>query len=165
MRKRPQLKQFGDLIPEDFQRHPVWLHCHVADYDEPWYDETDEETFRPWPGKLPADPAVGTLLVRAAVVFRDGSQYVGFLSPAPDGNIGIMQPQVFVARRLFSFWGGMPGVPEERRRSFYAAVGKAPDDIFPLRVTAESGLVNGEWSVEVKGFYRAPDLQQIEIER
>jgi hypothetical protein len=163
--KRPELKQFGDLTPEDFQRYPVWLHCHVADYDEPWYDETDEETFRPWLGRLPADRAVGTLLVRASVVFQDGSHHVGFLTPSADRDLGMMQPQVFVGGHLFSFWGGMPGVPEDVRRSFYAAIGKDPDAIFPLRVVADSGLLEGEWAVEVRGFYRTPDLKQIEVER
>jgi hypothetical protein len=49
---KPELRQFGSLTAEDFERIPVWLACHVADYDEPWYDETDEETFRPWSGDL-----------------------------------------------------------------------------------------------------------------
>jgi hypothetical protein len=44
---RPELKQFGDLTPADFERHPGWIGCHTADYDGAWYDETDEETFRP----------------------------------------------------------------------------------------------------------------------
>jgi hypothetical protein len=46
----PELKQFGDLTVDDFARCPAWISCHVQDYDEPWYDETDEETFRPWTG-------------------------------------------------------------------------------------------------------------------
>ena len=165
MTGHPLLRQFGDLTADDFRLHPVWLHCHVADYDEPWYDETDEETFRPWPGELPADPSVGTLLLRASVVLQDGSRLEGFLSPSDGGDIGIMQPQVFVGARLFSFWGGMPGVTEDGKRSFYAAVGKAPAAIFPLRVTAEPGLVAGVCTVEVKGFYRTPDLKRVEIEQ
>lgn len=48
--EKPELKQFGDLTHEDFDRHPVWIGCHVADYDELWYEDTDEETFRPWTG-------------------------------------------------------------------------------------------------------------------
>ena len=43
--EKPGLKQFGELVPADFERHPVWIGCHVADYEEPWYEETDEETF------------------------------------------------------------------------------------------------------------------------
>ena len=28
---KPELKQFGDLSPGDFDRHPVWIGCHTAD--------------------------------------------------------------------------------------------------------------------------------------
>lgn len=43
---RPLLRQFNDLRPQDFEEHSVWVNCHVIDYDEPWYDDTDAETFR-----------------------------------------------------------------------------------------------------------------------
>ena len=55
----PTLKQFGDLSPLDFDASPVWVQCHIIDYDEPWYDDTDEETFRPWDRALPVDPDNG----------------------------------------------------------------------------------------------------------
>ncbi len=42
---RSELKQFGELEPEDFERHPVWIGCHTADYGKPWYNDSDEETF------------------------------------------------------------------------------------------------------------------------
>jgi hypothetical protein len=87
---RPELKQFGDLTAEDFERHPVWIGCHTADYDEPWYDDTDEETFRPRTGDLPADPSEGMLLVRANATLRDGSSFPGFLTPAFEpGDLGM----------------------------------------------------------------------------
>ena len=52
MTEKPELKSSGELSQVDFVRHPVWTNCHVADYDEPWYDDTDEETFRPFFGGL-----------------------------------------------------------------------------------------------------------------
>src|SRR5882724_7003113 len=42
---RSGLKQFAELEPEDFGRHPVWIGCHTADYGKRWYNDTDEETF------------------------------------------------------------------------------------------------------------------------
>lgn len=48
------------------------------DYDEPWYDQTNEETFRPWTGSLPVSPAEGMLLVRAVFECADGSRHPGF---------------------------------------------------------------------------------------
>jgi len=35
---KPLLRQFGDFTPADFEAHPVWVNCHVIDYDEPWYE-------------------------------------------------------------------------------------------------------------------------------
>ncbi len=57
------LKQIQNLRPDDFEEHPVWVLCHIIDYDEPWYDDTDEETFRPWDGPLPVNPSFATFLV------------------------------------------------------------------------------------------------------
>jgi len=146
----PELKQFGEA--EDFERHPVWIGCHTADYGKPWYEDTDEETFRPYTGNLPADPAEGMLLVRAVVELHDGSRYPGFVTPAaegwdkgPDGRailkhnhiLDTQQPQIFVRERLFGFWGGRVGIASQTQQELYAAVGKGPDAIFPLRFNAD----------------------------
>lgn len=161
----PELKQFGDLVPTDFERHPVWIGCHIADYDEPWHDETDEETFRPWAGPLPAGPSDGMLLVRATVQLPDGTVFPGFVTPADDeGDIGTQQPQIFVGGRRFAFWGGGVGVPLEERQAFYAALGKPLEAVFPLRFTAAPGLTLGIATGEVLGFYRI-DGDEIEVER
>ena len=77
----PELRQFGDLSPADFDRHPVWVNCHGADDGEPWYEETDEETFRPWTGALPVSQADGMFLVRAQLELRDGGRFRGFITP------------------------------------------------------------------------------------
>jgi hypothetical protein len=152
---KPELKQFGDLRPADFEKHPVWIGCHTADYDEAWYDETDEETFRPRGGALPADPSEGMLLVRAVAILHDGTRLPGFLTPAlEEGDLGTLQPQVFIGDRMFSFWGGMFGVPEEVRREFYAALGKPPDAVFPVRLTAEPAECGGVTRAVVQGFCR-----------
>ena len=151
----PELKQFGELIPGDFERHPVWIGCHTADYGEPWYEETDEETFRPWAGALPAAPTEGMLLVRTVIELRDGSRYPGFVTPAIDeGDLGTQQPQVFVGDRRFGFWGGMFGVPIEERRTFYDALRRTSDAVFPLKFTVEPGLATGVTAGQVQGFYQ-----------
>ena len=72
MARKPILKQFGDLVPADFAKHPVWTSVHTLDYDEPWYDDTDEETLRPWTGPLPVGPQEGMLFVRAKLTLADG---------------------------------------------------------------------------------------------
>src|ERR1700693_3887476 len=35
---RPELKQFGDLTPADFDRHPAWIACPTEDHGEPGFE-------------------------------------------------------------------------------------------------------------------------------
>ncbi len=156
MDTKPELKQFGDITLEDFDRHPVWIGCHTADYDEPWYEETDEETFRPWTGVLPADAATAMLLVKATFELKDGSKYLGFMTPTPPpGDLGGQQPYLFTGDQGWCFWGGIVGVSIEERQALYAALGKKPGKVFPLRFSAEPGLATGETSGQIDGFYQA----------
>jgi hypothetical protein len=162
---KPELRQFGELTAEDFERVPVWIACHIEDYDEPWYDETDEETFRPWSGALPVSPSLGMLLVRATATLADGSSYPGFYTPAESDDLGLIQPQIFVAGRLFSFWGGVMGVPQPVRDDLYRSIGASPDVVFPIRFAAAPGLVETVSPIEVQGFYKSLDLEAVEVER
>ena len=160
---RPELKRFGDLTLADFERHLVWIGCHTADYDEPWYDETDEETFRPRSGALPADPSEGMLLVRASAVLSDGTRLPAFLTPAfEEGDLGTIQPQVFVGGRMFSFWGGMFGMPVEARQEFYAALGKPPESIFPIEFAVDPTVSGGVARAQVRGFYKMGKTVEVE---
>jgi hypothetical protein len=163
---RPELKQFGDLTPADFERLPAWISCHGQDEGEPWYEKTNEETFRPWTGALPVGPSEGMLLVRARLELQDGSVCRGFLTPAfNEGDLGSIQPQIFVANERFGFWGGMFGVRPEEKAAFYAAIGKPPDAIFPIRFAAGPGLATGAVTGSIDGFYRRARNNIIEFER
>lgn len=176
MPARPELVQFGDLTPDHFRRHPVWIQCHVADYDEPWYDDTDEETFRPFLEPLPAGPSAGMLLVHAALTLADGTRLEGFVTPSfpqdvtgPDAGLGTMQPQLFLpSGRREWFWDG--GVPRtaEARRALYAELGRAPEAVFPIEFRATPGLTDGVASGTVNGFYartRSFFRERIVVER
>lgn len=163
----PEMKQFEDLTSDDFNRYPVWIGCHDVDYDEPWYEYTDEETFRPWDGPLPVDASQGMLLVRAAIELRDGSRHWGFSTPAVSpADLGTQQPHIWVGDRCFGLWGGMVGVPIEERQAFYAALGRRPEAIFPLRFAVDPELATGESNGQAFGFYRyllGNDDLQIEV--
>ena len=167
MNKRPLLRQAADLTAADFEAHPVWVHCHIVDYDEPWYEDTDEETFRPWLGRIPVAPGHAIYLLRAGVVFADGSCWPGIVTPAekPD-DFGSMQPCVFIGTRCFTFWGGMPGVPKETREEFYREAKRGSvRDVFPAQVRAEPSLASGVTSITVHGFYRMLREDEVECER
>jgi hypothetical protein len=150
---KPELTSFGDLSPDDFVRHPVWVSCHVADYGEPWYDDTDEETFRPHLDRVPVDPRSGMYVVAATATLADGSSLPAFITPAiEEGDIGALQPHVFVGDRMFGFWGGMLGVAEPYRNALYAALGATEADVFPLRVAALPDLALGVVEAMVPGW-------------
>jgi hypothetical protein len=161
---KPLLKQFSALAPADFDQHPVWINCHGQDFDEPWYEETDEETFRPWNGDAPADPSEGMLLARAVIELADGSRFSGFVTPAAEADLGTQQPQIFCAGRRFGFWGGLFGVRPEERQEFYATIGRSPDQFFPRRFSVDPAIATGETTGEILCFYRL-DERQIVVER
>ena len=161
----PELRQFGTLTGTDFDRVPIWLACHVADYDEPWYEETDEETFRPWDGEIPVEPQGGMYLVKATATLADGSSLPGFLTPADGNDLGSAQPQLFAGAAMVSFWGGVMGVPEQQRAAFYASLGKAPDAVFPILFSVAPGLVREQAAIQVDGFYRIAKGGKAVVER
>ena len=164
----PLLKQFADLTEADFDAHPIWIGCHCSDYDEPWYEETDEETHRAWTGDSPVDASADMFLVRASLTLADGSRFPGFVTPSekPD-DPGTTQPHLFHDGAMFYFWGGMIGVPTEDRARLYQALGRSADQVFPIRFAADPGLATGHCSGTLDGFYSytPPGCDVIECSR
>jgi hypothetical protein len=182
----PELKQIADLLFSDFERHPVWIGVHNVDAGQPWYDDCDEETYRPWTAALPVAAEIGFVLVRASIELHDGSAYPGAVRAAaqdwdaplrpglPTASarysgsdltvLGVQQPRIFVGQRTFTFWGGQRGISQERRQAVYSALGKSPGSVFPLRFTADSQLATGLLAGRLDGFYRAVFGKAPEVE-
>ncbi|TCO82535.1 hypothetical protein EV701_14624 [Chthoniobacter flavus] len=156
---RPILKQFGDLKPEDFRQHPIWVSVHTLDYGAEWYEETDEETFRPWLEKPPVG-ADEMFLVSARLTFADGTEFDGFVTPARSyeglRSMGSLQPQIFApSGRRFGFWQGMFR-RSESERDFYQTFTKSPQQVFPIRFQPLPGLTSSVASGEIPGFMSRP---------
>jgi hypothetical protein len=169
MSKRTELVQFGDLMREHFEAFPVWASCHSFDSDEEWFDETDEETFRPWTGPLPVDPSQGMFLLRSAITLRDGSVFKGFIthpSSHEPPNMGEIQPYLFLPDgEQFGFWFGTTHCDPQNRGAFYRALGKTASGVFPARFAVEPGLSSGApVACEIEGFYWSPDLRVVKVE-
>ena len=157
---RPLLKQFGDLKSQDFRQHPIWVSVHTLDYDAEWYDDTDEETFRPWLDDRPVG-ADEMFLVSARLVFADGREFEGFVTPAASyeglPSMGSLQPQVFApSGRRFGFWHGMFR-QAEFERDFYQTFAKSPQQVFPIRFQPQPGLTSSVASGEIPGFMSRPN--------
>jgi hypothetical protein len=136
MPDRPNLKQFIHLMPEDFLTYPVWISCHSVDLDEPWYDDTDEETFRPWTSDIPI-AANGMYLVASEFMMVGGSRHYGFATPAlePD-EMGRIEPQIFSpSEKRHAFCLGM-FLRQEEITGFYTDFAKGPSSVFPLSLSA-----------------------------
>jgi len=170
MSTRPELVQFGNLTLAHFDRHPVWIACHIADYEEPWYDDTDEETFRPWIGSLPVDASEGMTLARADFTLADGTRLEGFLTPAVDGDpigpLGIMQPRLFLPDgTLGAFWEGRFGRDASEHAAFYQTLGKTAAQVFPVRCTVPAGLATGITTAVLEGFYTIGKKSAVQVTR
>jgi hypothetical protein len=163
---RPILKQFGDLTPEDFKQHPIWVSVHSLDYEEEWYDETDEETFRPWLGDRPVG-AEEVFLVSARFGFADGTEFDGFVTPTGSyeglHSMGLIQPQVFASSgQMFAFWHGMFRNLESERR-FYQSFAKSAEQVFPIHFQPLPGLTSSVASGEIHGFMSNPHGVEVEV--
>lgn len=157
-RTRPQLRQAADLTPADLERYPVWVCVHGRDQEEPWYDETDEATYRPWTGPQPVSPAQGQFLVRGIATLANGRCYPAMLYPVDpswtEDPIGLLQSVVFVEGQPFAFWGGILGIAAGEQQAFYRAVDASAEAVFPMSFAALPGLTGGIQSGIVPGFLR-----------
>src|SRR5690349_3019429 len=112
----PEMKQEYDLSLADFGRHPVWVGVHNFDSDEPWYEQSDEETFRPWTGPLPFAETRGFALAAAAFELADGTIYPGYCRSVRDDWDAPFEPpallersQQFRRKPKPKSWSGMHG--------------------------------------------------------
>jgi hypothetical protein len=129
---------------------------HTVDLDESWYEDTDEETFRPWNGPLPVGPEEGMLLLRASLTLADGRSLDSFITKQLDGeplDLGERQPQLFLpSGTRVDFWEGMFKPPVEQRNIIYFALGSDPSSIFPISFRADEGLATGRVAGKISGF-------------
>jgi len=73
------------------------------------------------------------------------------------GSILLLQsPTIFIDGRPFDFQLRLPSLGKNAIQGFYAAIGKKPGDVFPLRFAANSGLISGITSGRLDGFYSFP---------
>jgi hypothetical protein len=159
MATKPLLKQFMELRATDLEAYPVWVNCHTIDYNEPWYDETNEETFRPWTKKIPVDPDEAMFLIKSDFTLVDGTRLQGFITPVADGDkdiikiLDIIQPFIFGPKGEFiQIWFGRSSCSEEKVRGVYSLLEKKPGDVFPIKFEATAGLANGRTSGIIPGF-------------
>lgn len=160
MSNRPLLKHICDLNENDLSTWPVWAAVMSFDYDEPWYDDATEETFRPWNGPLPVSSRGGMYVVQTVLTLADMSVFKGFATPQDDSeqlHLGFVQPQIFLpSGGTCGFWSGMLKKPESETQALYRALSKEPSSIFPIRFAMTRGLSRGHTTGVIPGFCWEP---------
>jgi hypothetical protein len=73
---------------------------------------------------------------------------------SPNARIEIQRPNIFLLGERFGFWCGPRSDCDTMRPRFYEALGKSPDDIFPICFQGVEGLATGIVSGEIQGFYQ-----------
>ena len=158
--------QFRDLRSHHFERYPAWVACHIVDYEQPWYDETNEETYRPC---LDATAKVfrdAILLVRADACLADGTLLDAFLTPTGDEDITKKQPHIISADSApYAFWYGLVRPSVDLRSAFYGSLNRGAAQVFPIVFSPRPGLTP-EWrAITVEGFYSLdPTTRAIRVE-
>lgn len=169
---KPILKQFGNLLPKDFDDYPIWVQCHVIDYDQKWYKNTNEETFRPWTDKHSVSPEFAMFLIKAELKLSDGEIYRGFITPClnsdhkSENDLGVIQPQIFTKTgKRFGFWTGVFPMEKSDIDEFYKIMNKKKDQIFPIDFKAIDTILNGVTSGRINGFLTIGENRNIIINK
>src|SRR6266496_1196789 len=132
-------KQVYELTLSDFKEFPVWEFA----LDEEGEEGQDEATVRPFGLKVPLDPSEGMFVVQAEFLLADGTKMQGYLSPAPQNELGHLQPIIITKTDQISFWSGIRRPSQESINSSYNSLGKSPEQIFPLVFKTNVDLLGG----------------------
>ena len=143
-------KQVYELETKDFEKYPIWEFALGEEGDE----GQDEATVCPWEGSEPLDPGDGMFVVRAQIVFADGTQNLGYLTPPVQGDASVatIQPIVLTAKGQVPFWYGVMPPSGESIRSAYEKFGRDASTVFPTRYSSAVKLVGGPITGTMNGF-------------
>jgi hypothetical protein len=89
------------------------------------------------------DPSQAIFLLAADFALADGTPLVGYVTPPSPRTItdlATTQPCIFVGEEIYSFWGGMLGIPAASRERFYSLLGKSPPAVFPITFRTRPGV-------------------------
>ncbi len=180
------MKQINNLVEADFKRRPAWIGVHNFDSGAPWYEDSDEETYRPWTGSLPFSSDRGILLVATTFQLADGSVYPGYSSAVPENWDVPLPPrtlrdgtqtnpqswsQLHGGTKLSILGLQQPTIfingrtcnfslrPKERKHTlaeFYVAFQREPRDIFPVHFHADATLTTRICDGQLDGLFSFP---------
>lgn len=129
-------RPFTTLTAADLRDHPVWVAC--VD------DAAHEGCFEPWDRELPVDPDEQRYLVRSQATLADGTWLPALFTPVVrEADACAMQPHLLLDGAPFDLDGCALAGEQDRRGRCASALGRRPEDVFPVRLVAVPGLVDG----------------------
>ena len=141
-------KQVYKLSLSDFKEFPVWEFA----LDEEGEEGQDEATVKPFEFRDSLDPSTGMFVVEAEFILADGTMMQGYLSPAPQNELGYIQPIIITEKRQISFWSGIRQPSQEVISSQYTLLGKSPEQVFPLTFKSKVDIIGGPVQGIINGF-------------
>jgi PilZ domain len=116
------VKRLVELTVQDLTASPVWSYeggsgaeAVVAPTQRDALSQADDEIF----------------LAATDFELFDATRHVGFCFPADDSGLDYLQPVIVSESRHVAFWFDGPATPEALSAQ-WAALGKEPDEIFPV---------------------------------
>jgi hypothetical protein len=143
-------KQVYELTEQDLRSWSAWEFA----LDEEGEEGQDEATVRPWTGQAPLDPAAGMFIVRATIVLADGTVRCGYLTPPIQGDDSVpsVQPVILTEYGQVMLWYGVLAPGPESIQEAYDKLGRAREQVFPVRYSSDVTLQTGAVAGSVDGF-------------
>lgn len=136
------MKRLQDLRRADLERIAVWRYKGERD-DDAFVHATDRVAL--------SESEPGVYIARTQFVLANGSQHIGFCSPADDSGLDSVQPVITTPAGLVYFWFENPPTAESLAAQ-WRRLGVEREVVFPVHfrcaVPVDGRYVTGiiEWS-------------------
>ena len=161
MSNSPIFRNCDEIAPSDFAEHPIWVSCHLVDYEETWYDDVDEEAFRAHVAALPIDRSM-VAYISAKFITSNGTELSGYIENWGESNdrntVLDFSPTIFgVDGYRIDLWHGATyqfGTErmEKCMSEFRKLAGGALNDHFPINCSIDSSIFGRELKLTFEGF-------------
>jgi len=143
-----------------FRKTRFLVDCHLFDYEESWYEEASETGYRPWDRTFPV-PAKVNGLALAKFTPAQGGEFLGYVvqSALPIRRDLTLEwgPVFFEGGKQRSFWHGQVfhfGTQwlDESRNALERLLSKKTDEVFPVHVHVDAGILVQKVDFDIPGF-------------
>ncbi|WP_153556475.1 hypothetical protein [Roseimaritima sediminicola] len=157
---KPIFRNCDDIGPSELASFPVWVYCHLTDYDEPWYEDVDDEAYRAWTDDSPIGNDT-VAIVAASFRTHAGILLQGFIETWGDstGNPVLdLKPTIFDADgHRIALWHGATyqfGTDhlDDCIARFERLLGGSMPDHFPVRVEVKANVFGDALTDSLPGF-------------